>query len=105
LTGPDVFALTGAAWWDAFLIGLAVAAAGAAVAAVVSLIRFIRNEDRHRMDLMHEEIDRGRRLEHRQNHVVRWARAVGRKVGIPFPLDDGDDDPNHWQDWNDWEDW
>lgn len=94
----DVYAITTTEFWNAFWGGIAIATAAAFVAGVVALFRFIRRTDAHRIATLEEAALTAEKVERRQNHVIRWARAVGRKVGIPFPLDDGSDDPAQWHD-------
>lgn len=71
--------MTGSTALDLFIGAAITASVGLIAGGIVALVRFIHrtDEDRlHRLD----------RVMHRQGHVVRWARAVGRHVGIPFPL-------------------
>lgn len=68
---------------------MATASAAAVVAGAIALIRFIHREDQSRLD-------RIAGTAHRQWHVVRWAKVVGRHVGIPFPLPDDIDDKDEW---------
>lgn len=83
-------AFSAADFWAAFWTGLAVATAAAVVAGVISLIRFIRRTDAHRIEQLGRAAATAEKVEHQQNHLIRWARAVGQKVGIPFS--NGDDD-------------
>jgi hypothetical protein len=81
-----------ARFFDAFTVGFAGASAAAVVAALIALLRFVRRIDRERTDML-------ARLEHRQNHLLQWVRAVAHKVGVQFPLyDEKDDEHNHWDD-------
>ena len=64
-------------------------------AAIVAAVRWVRRSISIREDALKEERARGQRLEHRQGHVLRWAKTVGRHVGIPFPLPD-DEDLDEW---------
>ena len=88
---------------DAFLVGLATATAAAIVAGVVALARFIHREDEHRMRQLDHMTELSATLHRRQNRVIIWARRVGRRVGIPFPIDDGEDDPDKWDE-DEWDD-
>ena len=74
---------------EAFFVALATATAGVFIGGVVALMRFIRRMDAQRIDQL-------KGTQHRQWHVVRWARVVGRHVGIPFPLEDDIDDNDEW---------
>lgn len=75
---------------EGFLIGLVTAAAAAIVAGVVGLLRFIRRTDQARMDSIAGTT-------HRQWHVIRWAKAMGRLEGHhPFPLPDDVDNDDEW---------
>jgi hypothetical protein len=80
---------TGSPFVDAVLIGIASAIGAVIVGGVVALIRFIRRTDADRMD-------RIAGTQHRQWHVIRWARVVGKKVGVPFPLEDDTDTDTEW---------
>ena len=80
--------ITGVHILEGFLAGLATASAAAVVAGVVALLRFIKRTDAHRVAQLEHSYELGRKLEHRQGHVLRWCRAAGRKIGLPFPLED-----------------
>lgn len=68
---------------EGFFIGLATATAAAVVAALVGALRALhRTEDR---------------LKHEHHYLLHWARLAGRKIGLPFPLEDD----NHGDEWDD----
>jgi hypothetical protein len=81
-----VYAITLESLLEAFLLAFVSASAIAAVTALITLLRYLRRMDRTL-----------RGVAHRQSHVVRWAKHVGRILGVRFPLD-SDHDLSPWDD-------
>lgn len=74
---------------DIFLGAAITAIVGMVSGGTIALLRFIRRTDRDRVDRMEGTA-------HRQWHVIRWAKVVGRHVDVPFPLPEDVDDHADW---------
>jgi hypothetical protein len=64
---------------NAFVLAFVGGMAAVVVTSIVGFIRHLRKVDSTVRD-----------LNRRQRHLLRWAQRAGRKVDLPFPLDDAD---------------